>query len=317
MTPASESSWSSRLKTLPTDAELTIRVRDEGEGFDPASVPDPLAEENLLKTSGRGMLMIRTFMDDVQLGTASGGGTEVRMVKRIPHRSRRRQASTLTFPSSFRPRHGIGFRAAGVVYDAPKMLKAKLLLVAIGLAAVGPLAGSSAQPLPVDYVVRLASATNYDTRSKDEDTVHASITVFVNGVRKETAIWDGKGWDGSRAEGRRWVPGLHVFGPAGTSTVQAATGRIQDTDTVDIVFELLNSSGDPSAANHETVAERIQRTACAGGDDSTPGSVSSPRRPRFSKGGRRRTAMDCSPPTSLSTPRCSCVEKPRPAIRSR
>jgi serine/threonine-protein kinase RsbW len=64
--------------------ELTIRVRDEGEGFDPASVPDPLAEENLLKTSGRGMLMIRTFMDDVQLGTASGGGTEVRMVKRIP-----------------------------------------------------------------------------------------------------------------------------------------------------------------------------------------------------------------------------------------
>jgi serine/threonine-protein kinase RsbW len=64
--------------------ELTIRVRDQGKGFDPATVPDPLAEENLLKPSGRGMLMIRTFMDDVQCDSAAGGGTEVRMVKRIP-----------------------------------------------------------------------------------------------------------------------------------------------------------------------------------------------------------------------------------------
>jgi serine/threonine-protein kinase RsbW len=64
--------------------ELTVRVCDQGEGFDPAAVPDPLAEENLLKASGRGMLMIRAFMDDVQLGPASGGGTEVRMVKRLP-----------------------------------------------------------------------------------------------------------------------------------------------------------------------------------------------------------------------------------------
>ena len=63
---------------------LTIRVRDEGEGFDPASVPDPRADENLLKTGGRGMLMIRTFMDDVQLDTVSGGGTEIRMRKHIP-----------------------------------------------------------------------------------------------------------------------------------------------------------------------------------------------------------------------------------------
>ena len=64
--------------------ELMIRVRDEGEGFDPAAVPDPLAPENLLKSSGRGMLLIRSFMDDVQLGNAPEGGTEVRMIKRIP-----------------------------------------------------------------------------------------------------------------------------------------------------------------------------------------------------------------------------------------
>jgi serine/threonine-protein kinase RsbW len=64
--------------------DLTIRVRDEGEGFDLASVPDPCAEENLLKTSGRGILMIRTYMDDVELDTVSGGGTEIRMHKHIP-----------------------------------------------------------------------------------------------------------------------------------------------------------------------------------------------------------------------------------------
>ena len=144
-----------------------------------------------------------------------------------------------------------------------------MCLVAVGLAALALRAAPSAQPLPVDYAVKLASATNYDTRSKEEDTVHASISVFVNGVRKDTGIWDGKGWDGSRAEGRRWVPGLHVFGPAGMSTVQVFTGRLQDTDTLQIVFELLNSSTEPSAANHEAVAERIQRATCAGGDDAS------------------------------------------------
>lgn len=64
--------------------QLAIRVRDQGEGFDPASVPDPLALENLMKSSGRGMLMIRSFMEDVQVGKAPEGGTEVRMIKRIP-----------------------------------------------------------------------------------------------------------------------------------------------------------------------------------------------------------------------------------------
>jgi hypothetical protein len=149
------------------------------------------------------------------------------------------------------------------------MLKTTGLAAATSLAVIALWAGPSAQALPVDYAVKLASATSYDTRSRDEDTVHASISVFVNGERKDTAIWDGKGWDGSRAEGRRWVPGLHVFGPAGISTVQAVTGRLQDTDTLQIVFELLNSSAEPSAANHQTLAERIQRTICAGGDDAS------------------------------------------------
>jgi serine/threonine-protein kinase RsbW len=63
--------------------ELTIAVRDEGEGFDPETLADPLAPENLLKASGRGIFLIRNFMDDVRLHRAPGGGMEIRMIKRV------------------------------------------------------------------------------------------------------------------------------------------------------------------------------------------------------------------------------------------
>jgi len=62
--------------------EMIIRVRDQGQGFDPESVADPLAPENLLKGSGRGIFLIRNFMDEVDLHRAPQGGMEVRMVKR-------------------------------------------------------------------------------------------------------------------------------------------------------------------------------------------------------------------------------------------
>lgn len=71
------------MKPAASPCELTIRVRDRGEGFDPASLPDPLAPENLLKASGRGIFFMRNFMDDVQIARAEGGGMEVRMVKRF------------------------------------------------------------------------------------------------------------------------------------------------------------------------------------------------------------------------------------------
>jgi serine/threonine-protein kinase RsbW len=61
---------------------IAIRVRDEGCGFDPESVPDPLAPENLLKSSGRGIFLIRSFMDEMVLQRAPQGGMEVVMVKR-------------------------------------------------------------------------------------------------------------------------------------------------------------------------------------------------------------------------------------------
>jgi serine/threonine-protein kinase RsbW len=63
--------------------ELVIAVRDEGQGFDPESVADPLAPENMLKSSGRGIFLMRNFMDDVSLRRMPEGGMEVRMVKKL------------------------------------------------------------------------------------------------------------------------------------------------------------------------------------------------------------------------------------------
>jgi serine/threonine-protein kinase RsbW len=63
--------------------ELRIRVRDHGEGFEPEELPNPLAPENLLKASGRGIFFMRSFMDEVQIHRAPGGGTEVRMLKQF------------------------------------------------------------------------------------------------------------------------------------------------------------------------------------------------------------------------------------------
>ena len=61
---------------------IAIRVRDEGNGFDLASLPDCRAPENLLKSSGRGIFLIRSFMDELVLQRAQEGGMEVVMVKR-------------------------------------------------------------------------------------------------------------------------------------------------------------------------------------------------------------------------------------------
>lgn len=61
---------------------LEITVRDHGSGFDPSSVPDPTEEQNLLKTSGRGILFMNTFMDEIEWLRHDEGGTVVRMIKR-------------------------------------------------------------------------------------------------------------------------------------------------------------------------------------------------------------------------------------------
>jgi serine/threonine-protein kinase RsbW len=69
--------------TIHTDG-LEIQVKDEGAGFDPALVPDPVAEENLLKAYGRGIFFMRSFMDEVAYSFPKRGGTLVRMLKKLP-----------------------------------------------------------------------------------------------------------------------------------------------------------------------------------------------------------------------------------------
>ena len=61
---------------------LIITVTDQGEGLDPARIPDPLAPENLLKQSGRGIFLIRSFMDEVTIRNLHPG-TEVKLVKHV------------------------------------------------------------------------------------------------------------------------------------------------------------------------------------------------------------------------------------------
>lgn len=65
------------------EGELSVSVEDEGEGFDPGEIPDPLAEENLLRASGRGIFFMKNFMDEVTYDFRPNGGTCVTMVKRV------------------------------------------------------------------------------------------------------------------------------------------------------------------------------------------------------------------------------------------
>src|SRR5437879_4811722 len=69
------------LSVTKAPDRLTVVIADEGEGFDLTSLPDPLAEENLLRQSGRGLLLIRAFVDEFQVRRGEESGTEVRMVK--------------------------------------------------------------------------------------------------------------------------------------------------------------------------------------------------------------------------------------------
>jgi serine/threonine-protein kinase RsbW len=68
------------LKSSPDAVEIS--VHDSGPGFNPEDVPDPTANENILKTSGRGIFFMRTFMDEVDWLIRPEGGTTVRMLKR-------------------------------------------------------------------------------------------------------------------------------------------------------------------------------------------------------------------------------------------
>jgi len=65
------------------DDQLRLTIRDEGSGFDPAVVADPLAPENRMKTSGRGIFYMKTFMDEVSFRPVDGGGMEIFLAKHL------------------------------------------------------------------------------------------------------------------------------------------------------------------------------------------------------------------------------------------
>jgi len=72
-----------QLSILRTPRQFTVRIADQGEGFDPAALPDPVAGDNLLRQSGRGIFLMKTFMDDVQVRRLQPAGTEVILTKNL------------------------------------------------------------------------------------------------------------------------------------------------------------------------------------------------------------------------------------------
>src|ERR1700745_1102971 len=65
-----------------TGGDLVITIRDQGKGLDLSKIPNPLAPENLLKTSGRGIFLMRSFMDVVEI-RPSKTGTELKLIKHV------------------------------------------------------------------------------------------------------------------------------------------------------------------------------------------------------------------------------------------
>jgi serine/threonine-protein kinase RsbW len=71
------------LKLRNTPEVFEITVHDQGNGFNPDEIPDPTKDENILKTSGRGIFFMRNFMDKVDWAADPKGGTQVRMIKKL------------------------------------------------------------------------------------------------------------------------------------------------------------------------------------------------------------------------------------------
>ncbi|HXP83866.1 MAG TPA: ATP-binding protein [Bryobacteraceae bacterium] len=69
------------LRVERTADRLQIEIADEGDHFDMSKVPDPLSNENLMRDSGRGLLLMQAFMDEFQVRPLQPRGTEVKLVK--------------------------------------------------------------------------------------------------------------------------------------------------------------------------------------------------------------------------------------------
>jgi serine/threonine-protein kinase RsbW len=70
-----------RVSVSKRQDRLTVTISDQGKGFELETLPDPLAEDNLLRNSGRGIFLIRAFMDELHVRRLSPAGTEVTLTK--------------------------------------------------------------------------------------------------------------------------------------------------------------------------------------------------------------------------------------------
>ena len=73
-----------RFRVWTGPGGLTVEIEDQGRGFNPEGVPDPLKGGNILRHSGRGLLMIRAYMDEIDYAPLEPQGTRIRMVKYAP-----------------------------------------------------------------------------------------------------------------------------------------------------------------------------------------------------------------------------------------
>lgn len=64
--------------------EVSVTVHDSGEGFDPAATPDPTLPERIHRPNGRGFLLMRAFVDRVEVDSRKGKGSTVHLVKQVP-----------------------------------------------------------------------------------------------------------------------------------------------------------------------------------------------------------------------------------------
>lgn len=71
------------VKMIYQDNQLSVTIEDEGDGFDPSKVQNPLLPENLLKSTGRGIFYIKSFMDDVEYEFKGSSGTILKMKKHL------------------------------------------------------------------------------------------------------------------------------------------------------------------------------------------------------------------------------------------
>jgi serine/threonine-protein kinase RsbW len=70
-----------RVSVSKGQDRLTVTISDQGKGFELEALPDPLSEDNLLRNSGRGIFLIRAFMDELHVRRLSPAGTEVTLTK--------------------------------------------------------------------------------------------------------------------------------------------------------------------------------------------------------------------------------------------